>query len=83
MTSLKNDVNIPSKSNKQKIFVDVLKVTYENSRIRIRILIRIHKSEVWIPGSGSIQKFHGSTTLIIETFIFRTYLTIKVFVGSS
>jgi hypothetical protein len=38
--SLKNDVNIPSKSNKQKIFfklvfVGVLKVNDENSRIRI------------------------------------------------
>ncbi len=44
--SLKKDVNVPSKSNKQKsfekkiIFVDVLKVPDENSRIRIRI--RIH-----------------------------------------
>jgi hypothetical protein len=40
---LKNDVNVTSKSNKQKtwrkklFFVDVLKVTDENSRIRIRI----------------------------------------------
>jgi hypothetical protein len=39
---LKNDVNAPLKSNKQKnfeklFFVDVLKVTDENSRIRIRI----------------------------------------------
>jgi hypothetical protein len=40
--SLKNDVNVPSKSNMQKIFfklvfVGVLKVNDENSRIRIRI----------------------------------------------
>ncbi len=49
--SLKNDVNVPSKSNKQKNFVDV---TDENSRIRIRI--RIHKSEVWIRGYGSAPK---------------------------
>jgi hypothetical protein len=33
---LKNDVNVPSKSNK-KTFVDVLKITDENSRIRIQI----------------------------------------------
>jgi hypothetical protein len=39
--SLKNDVNVPSKRNKQKnlgkkkIFVDILKNTDENSRIRI------------------------------------------------
>jgi hypothetical protein len=39
--SLKNDVNVPSKSNKQKtlaqkiFFVAVLKVKDENSRIRI------------------------------------------------
>ncbi len=38
--SLKNDVNVPSKSNKQ-FFVDIMKVTDENSRIRIRIRIRI------------------------------------------
>jgi hypothetical protein len=31
----KKDVNVPSKSNKQKTYVDVLKVTDENSRIRI------------------------------------------------
>jgi hypothetical protein len=46
--SLKNDVNVPSKSNKQKnfeqnsFFVDVLTVNDENRRIRIRIQIRIH-----------------------------------------
>jgi hypothetical protein len=41
--SLKNDVNVPSKSNKQKklcsklVFAGILKVNDENSRIRIRI----------------------------------------------
>ncbi len=50
--SLKNDVK-----SKKKLFVDVLKVTDENSRIRI------HQSEVWSCGSGSIPKFHGSATL--------------------
>jgi hypothetical protein len=41
---LKNDVNVTSKSNKQKnfeiFFSDGLKVTEENSRIRTRIRIR-------------------------------------------
>ncbi len=45
--SLKNDVNVPSKSNKQKnffnsFFAGVLKVNNEKSRIRIQIQIRIH-----------------------------------------
>jgi len=42
--SLKNDVNVPLKSNKQKnyFFIDVLKVTDEKSRIRISIRIQIH-----------------------------------------
>ncbi len=43
--SMKNDENVPSKSNKQKnffllVFVGVLQVNDENSRIRIRV--RIH-----------------------------------------
>jgi hypothetical protein len=37
--SLEKDVNVPSKSNKQTIFVAVLKVADENSRIRSRIKI--------------------------------------------
>jgi hypothetical protein len=43
--SLKNDVKVPSKSNKQKkpffklVFFGILKVNDENSRIRIRIQI--------------------------------------------
>jgi hypothetical protein len=66
---VKNDVNVPSKSKKQKnsarkfVFVDVLKVTDENSKIRI------HYSEIWIHGSGSAPKFHGSATLL-ERFLF-------------
>ncbi len=55
-----NDVNAPSKRNKQK------------TRIRIRIRIRIH-SEAWIRGSrsgaGSTPKCHGSATLF-QTFAF-------------
>jgi F-box/leucine-rich repeat protein 10/11 len=39
-----------------------LKVNDENGRIRIRI--RIHWSEVWIRGSGSTPKCHGSGTLL-------------------
>jgi hypothetical protein len=51
---LKNDVNVPSKSNEQKkkkfylFFVGVLKVNDENSRIQIRIRIPIHYSKAWI-----------------------------------
>ncbi len=67
--SFKNDVNVPSKINKQRnfrkkiVFVGLLKVNEENSRIRIRI--RIHYSEAWIhgSGSGSTPKCHGSGTL--------------------
>ncbi len=54
--SLKNDVNVPSKSNKQ--------VNDENNKIQIRIQIRIHLSEAWIRGSGSTPKCHGSGTLL-------------------
>ncbi len=62
--SKKNDVNGPSKSNKQKnlelkFLVGVLKVKDENSKIRIRI----HWSKARIRGSGSVQKCQGSTTL--------------------
>jgi hypothetical protein len=61
--SLKNYVNIPSKSNKQRILERNLfllaswKPPDENSRIRIRI----HKSVIRI---GSVPKCHGSTTLL-------------------
>ncbi len=51
-----------------------LERTGENSRIRIcmriRIRIRIHQSEVWISGSGSVPKFHGSATLDKTTVVF-------------
>ncbi len=49
--SLKNDVNVPSKSNNEKN-LNVLNVTDENSRIQTR------------SGSGSGRKCHGSETLI-------------------
>jgi hypothetical protein len=68
--SLNNDVNVPSKSIKQKyrekkkgiFFVGLLKVTEEKNRIRSRIPIR--KSAELIRGSGPVQKCHGSTTLV-------------------
>ncbi len=68
--SLKKDVNVASKSNKQKNFkykflVAIFKVTDENSRMGIRI--RTHESEVWIPGSGSVPKCHRSATLVTKT----------------
>jgi hypothetical protein len=64
--SVKNNINVPSKSNKQQnfflklVFVADLKVNDEKSRIRI------HSSEAWIraSGSGSTPKCHGSGTLL-------------------
>jgi hypothetical protein len=61
--SLKNDVNvwylpklISRKLKKKKlVFVGVLKVNDENSRIQL--------SEAWIRGSGSTPKWHGSAKL--------------------
>ncbi len=85
--SLKNYVNVPSKSNKQKnfyknqFFVDILKVNDKNSRIRIRI----HQLEAWIrgsrSGSGSTPKCHGSATLFLNlkfTFSVHFWLQIKL-----
>jgi hypothetical protein len=66
--SLKNDVDVPSRRNKQNnfffklVFVGVLKVNDENSRVRSRI----HESEAWIRGSGSTTKCHGSGTLFLS-----------------
>jgi hypothetical protein len=71
--SLKNDVNVPSKSNKQKnfvknsFFVGVLEVNDENSRIRISI--RIHTKIAWKRNTGKevtvshlYARVHGSPT---------------------
>ncbi len=65
---LKNDINLPSKSNKQKNFSIYLVFFWrlesqwriENSRIRI------HSSEASIRGSrsGSTTQFNGSATLV-------------------
>ncbi len=44
----------------------ILKVTDERSRIWSWIEIRIHNSEVWIRGSGSAPKCHGSPTLVTK-----------------
>jgi hypothetical protein len=54
--SLKNDVNVPSKSNKQKkldfyFLVGILKVTAEKSRIRIRIRTKM----TWIRNTAKIK----------------------------
>jgi hypothetical protein len=63
LLSLKNDVNVPSKSNKKKTLKKISfllaswKVNDENSKIRIQ-------SEAWIRGSGSTPKCHGSGTLL-------------------
>ncbi len=51
--SLKDDANVPSKSNKQKIFFVGVLVTDEKNRIQSRI--QIHQSEVWIRGSDPYQ----------------------------
>jgi hypothetical protein len=64
--SLKNDVNVfykKRKKNQEKIIFkkNILKVTDGKSRIRIGI--RISKSVVRIPGSGSVSKCYGFTTL--------------------
>ncbi len=49
---------VPEKLIAKKICcIDVLKVTDENSRIRILIRIQIHYSELWIPESKSVQNF--------------------------
>jgi hypothetical protein len=54
--SLKNEVNVPSKSNKQKklCFAGMLKVYDENSRIRI------HPKMSWIRNTG---KYIGTATM--------------------
>jgi hypothetical protein len=64
--SLKTDVNVHSKSNKQKTFFGIMKATDENSRIRIR------KSVVRIRGFGSVPKSHGSTKLAILNSVYKS-----------
>jgi hypothetical protein len=71
-SSLKNDVNIPSKSNRLKKLLNIIfllasgrsmtKIAASGSKIRIRI----HQSEAWIrgSGSGSTPICHGSGTLL-------------------
>jgi hypothetical protein len=66
----KDDVNVPSKSNKQRnlylFFVGILSATDEKSRICIRRRIRIRESVVRIRGPGFVPKCHGSITLISD-----------------
>ncbi len=67
--SLKNDVSVPSKSNKKKIIFSrhrvspLTKHAWSGSGLWSRIRIRICMSVVRIRGSGSGPKCHGSTTL--------------------
>jgi hypothetical protein len=51
---LKNDVNAPSKINKQK----------NVKKIALRSRIQIYQSEVWIRVSGSVPRCHRSATLL-------------------
>jgi len=83
---LKNNVNVASKSNKQKKLCSentgsfllpfwrlVTKIAGSGSRFRIRIRNRIHKSESWIRGSGSTPKCHGSGTFLwINKYVIRS-----------
>ncbi len=76
LLSLKNDLNVPSKSNKQNNFFLLVFFWHfeghfdENRRIRIDIRTRIRIG----PRSGSTPKYHRSTTLVWRntTVIFKT-----------
>ncbi len=66
--SMKTDVNVPSKSNKQNklwkknlIFVGILSTTDEKSWIRTRI--RIHTKMSRIPNTGS-KKWHLDSSIV-------------------
>jgi hypothetical protein len=67
---LKNDVNVPSKRNKQKkisiklVFVGILKVNDENSRIRIHTNMSWIRSNVLIKGYifGRRSAIHAAQT---------------------
>jgi hypothetical protein len=71
VSSLKNDVNVSSKSKKQQkiFFVAVLKGADENSRFQIRIWSQIRESEVRIHGFGSesVPKSHGGFATLGKT----------------
>jgi hypothetical protein len=69
LLSLKTDVKVPSKSNKQKnleqkVFCWHLVSHWRQKKDPNR------NSAVWIRGSGSVPKNHGSTTLILSEFYF-------------
>jgi hypothetical protein len=53
---------------KELLFVDIMSATDKKSRIRIR------KSAVRIPGSGSMPKCHGSTPLVMANAYSRKVL---------
>jgi hypothetical protein len=65
--SLRADVNVPLKSNKQNSLnkkTHFLLASCQPLTSRIRSRIRIRKSVQQICGSGSAPKCHGSTTLL-------------------
>ncbi len=83
---MKNDVNVPSEAEKlfyKLVFVSVLKVNDEISRIRIWIPL----SEALIPGSGSVPAFDDSLVPVCYHLLPRlffplvTLFTMIFFVG--
>ncbi len=60
--SLKNDVNVASKSNKQIKLCKKISFLLASWRSMTKIA-GSHRSEAWIRGSGSTPKFRGSATL--------------------
>ncbi len=67
--SVKNDINVPSKNNKQKTscknFVLSASCQLRTKKSRIRVRNRIRKSVERISWSGSVPKCYGSTTLLL------------------
>ncbi len=84
--SLKNDVNVPSKSNKQEnfiknlFFVGILKVNDENSRIRILLSEAwicdpdpIHSKKSWIRNTGTKDTYGGRVTSSRHTMVANSF----------
>jgi hypothetical protein len=68
VTSLKTDLNIPTESNKKEIiFVGILKVADEKSRIWNWIRIR---KQVYLSKDPAVAKCHGSGTSKVTLFRF-------------
>jgi hypothetical protein len=73
VVSLENDVDVASKSHKQNFLVVTLKVTDENTRIRIRILqsevrIRIRSKMSRIRNTVFLGLFLANLVLIFHDF---------------